>query len=298
MNIDSVIHSRLGPAAAGALARAVPPRLARQLARILARGYAQHSRGRVCDSIRHNQATVRGLPPNHPAVDAGVAEVLVNTTLGIVDLYGAVARGRQSVIEACHIDDEAIRRAEECLQAGRGLVLVGPHMVGFELLMLRLGLMGYDIQTLSDPRPSGSHRSENALRHQYGLLTTPISRPSVAEAEARLQNNGVVLTGIDIPTTRGEGLPFFGSTAPMPTLHAELAIRNGAPVLLVVGHREGDNRYRGAAGEVFFTEGGNASPERVKDLTLAVLKAAEEQITCRPGHWKMLRPVWRGRTAL
>jgi len=292
MNIDSAIHSRLGPAVAGTLARALPVRLLRKLARFIGRGYARRSRGRVCDSIRYNQAIVRGLPPDHPSVDEAVVDVLVNTALGIVDLYGAVARGRQAVIAACNVDEQTRRRGEECLQAGRGLILVGPHMVGFELLILRLGLMGYDIQALSDPRPSGSHRSENTLRHQYGLLTTPISRSSVADAEARLQSNGVVLTGIDIPTTHGERLPFFGSKAPMPTLHAELAIRNGSPVFFVVPHRVGDNQYRGAAGEVFVTEGGDATPERVKELTLAVLSAAEKQIKSRPGHWKMLRPVW------
>lgn len=297
MNIESVIHSRLGPAAAGALARVIPPRLTRQLARFLGRSYARFSRGRVCDSIRHNQAMVLGLQVDHPAVDEAVLEVLVNTALGIVDLYGAVARGRRGVMAACQIDEQTRCRGEDFLQAGRGLVLVGPHMVGFELVILRLGLMGYDIQALSDPRPGGSSRSENSVRRQFGLLTTPISRASVADAEVRLNRNGVVLNGIDIPTPHGERMPFFGNDAPMPTLHAELAIRSGSPVFLVVPHREGDNRYRVEAGEVFHNDRREATPARVKELTIAVLEAAEKHIAGRPGHWKMLRPVWHGTTA-
>lgn len=298
MTIDTAINSRLGPSAAAALVRTLPPRRLRQVARRLAHGYGHRSRGRICDCIRHNQATVRDLPSDHPTVDGAVVEVLVNAALSFVDLYGAVAHGRQAVIAACQIDEQARHLADKCLSAGRGLVLVGLHMVGFELLVLRLGLMGYDIQALSDPRPSGSHRKENAVRRRFGLLTTPISRAAVAEAETRLDRNGVVLTGIDIPTDHGEHLPFFGRTARLPTLHAELAIRHGSPVYLVVPQREGDNRYRVQSGQLFNTQAGESTPARVRELTLAVLSAAEEHIANRPGHWKMLRPMWNGRQIL
>jgi len=267
----------------------------RRMAGPLARGYARHARGRVCETIRHNQAMVRGVSPHHPAVDFAVAEVLVNTALGFVDLYSTVARGRHAVRAACHIDEEVRRRGEECLEAGRGMVLVGPHMVGFELLVLNFGLMGYDAQALSDPRPTGSHRSENAARRRFGLLTTPISRSAIAEAENRLEQNGVILTGVDIPTPHGETLPFFGRAARMPTLHAELAIRHGSPVFLVVPRRDGDNRYRVEVGGVFDGAAGDSTPSRVKELTVAVLSATEDIIAGRPDHWKMLRRVWPDR---
>lgn len=293
MTIDSAIHSWLGPATAGALARTIPPPMLRRMAAPLARGFAaRHARGRVCETIRHNQAMVRGVSPDHRAVDLAVTEVLVNAALGFVDLYSTVARGRRAVRAACHIDEEVRRRGEECLEAGRGMVLVGPHMVGFELLILGFGLMGYDAQALSDPRPTGSHRCENAARRRFGLHTTPVSRSSIAEAETSLERNGVVLTGVDIPTPHGETLPFFGRAARMPTLHAQLAIRHGSPVLLAVPRRDGDNQYRVEIGGVFVSTAGDVTPSRVKELTVAVLSATEAVIASRPDHWKMLRRVW------
>jgi len=294
VKIDSAIHSNLGPVAAGALARTLPPPLLRWMARLVSRRYARHSQGPVCVSIRHNQATVRGLPPDHPAVDGAVVEVLVNTALGLVDLYSAVSRGRRGVTAACHLDGESRRRVEELLNEGRGLILVGPHMVGFELLILRFGLLGFDALALSDPRPSGSNRSENQLRRQFGMPVTPISRAAVADADACLERNGLILTGIDVPTPHGERLPFFGRTARMPNLHAELSIRHGSPVYLVVPRREGDGRYSGKGEEMFQRDAGEATPERVRELTLAVLAATEKHVAIRPGHWRMVRPVWHG----
>jgi lauroyl/myristoyl acyltransferase len=292
VNVDSAIHSRLGPAAAGALARTVPPPLLRVIAIRLARGYVRRSRGELCDAVRHNQAVVRGVSPTHPDAIAGLQEVLVNAALSLVDLYRAVARGRRAVLEMCHIDDEVRRSGDDCLERGRGLILAGLHMVGFELLIVRLGLMGYDVQALSDAHPSASHRSENAVRRRFGVLATPVSRAAVAAAESRLERNGVVVTGVDIPTRRGEALVFFHREARLPTLHAELAIRHGAPICLIVPRRDGDDRYSVEVGQVFLDDGGEPTSSRVRELTQSVLSAAEQAIARRPGHWKMVRPVW------
>lgn len=232
------------------------------------------------------------MAPGHPEASDGLREVLVNSALALVDLYGAVSRGRQAVMDFCRVDDEVRRAGDDCLGEGRGLILAGLHMVGFELLILRLGLMGYGVQALSDAHPASSHQSENAVRRRYGVSFTPISRSTVAEAEGRLRHNGVILTGIDIPTGHGEVLPFFQREARLPTLHAELAIRHRAPIYLIVPRRDGNESYSVEEGEVFLDESEDPSPSRVRELTQAVLAAAERAIARRPGHWKMLRPVW------
>jgi len=245
--------------------------------------------------VRRNQAVVRGLAASNPEISEALREVAVNSALGLVDLYSAVARGRRAVLDSCHVADEVHRRCRECLGRGRGLILVGPHMVGGELLTLRAGLMGFDVQALSDAHPAASHRTENAIRERFGVVATPVSRAAVAEAEARLDRNGVVLTGIDVPTRRGERLTFFGREARLPTLHAELALRHGSPIYLLAPRRDGDDSYSVESGDVFEDDSGDAGPSRVRELTLRVLAAAEETISRRPGHWKMVRPVWTER---
>lgn len=114
----------------------------------------------------------------------------------------------------------------------------------------------------------------------------------MAEAEARLSNNGVILTGIDTPTDHGAPLPFFGRTTRMPTLHAELAIRHGSPTALLVPNRNPNHRYSVTLAYLRDGEKRAVTRTHTNDLAMEILTAAEMHISIRPAEWRVLRPVW------
>lgn len=289
---DTLLHNRFAPLLASTISRLVPLRLLRPAAAAVARRLSQHLPAPIRQAARANQAVVRGVAADDPALDQAVADLFANVVVGLADLYAAANRGTKGVTAACHVDAAVRERCEACLLPGRGLVLVGLHMVGFELALLRLGLLRHDTQVLSHARPRHSHRSENAVRRRFGLHTTPISRASVAEADARLEGNGIVVTGIDVPTRHGTPLPFFGRTTKMPTLHAELAIRHGSPTALVVPTRGHDHRY--SITLVHLRHGRTATSVRSSpiDLAMELVAAAERHISSRPAEWRVLQPVW------
>lgn len=290
MRIHRLSANGVGLPLAMLLARLMPQKPLLRLARSVAdRAAAEDSP--ASRAVRVNQAIVRGLSPEDPALEPAVRAVFRSAGRGYVALFRALSRGREHLLQACEVAPELVARMDTALARGRGLILVGPHISAFDFFLLTVGARGYSAQGLSPPQPTATYRLQNQLRTRYGTQTTPISVDSLRQAVRRLKSGGLVLTGVDRPVPESEGLRFFGRPTYLPLGYARLAARTGAALLPGAVLPLGPGRYRTVAGELIYppesTDEGTA-----RRLAQAVLDQVEPMVRQYADEWLMFFPVW------
>jgi KDO2-lipid IV(A) lauroyltransferase len=134
-------------------------------------------------------------------------------------------------------------RIEQALAAGRGLVLLTPHLGAFEVIAQayaeRFGAR-WPMTALYRPAKKAWLRElEETARARPGLLTAPASLAGVRQMIRALRSGQTVglLPDQVPPDGMGVWAPFFGQDAYTMTLAARLSLQTGAPVLLMIGER-------------------------------------------------------------
>lgn len=138
------------------------------------------------------------------------------------------------------VDPERIDRV---LDAGRGLVLLTPHLGAFEVIAQayaeRFGARAPLTALYRPARKAWLRELEETARARPGLLTAPASLAGVRQMiRALRQGQTVGLLPDQVPPDgMGVWAPFFGRPAYTMTLAARLALATGAPMLLMLGER-------------------------------------------------------------
>lgn len=290
MKLDQLSRRAAAIQVAMVLARVVPEWLVLRLADALAERFSGEPSPSVA-AVRANQAVVRGLPPDHPEVDRAVRAVYHHAGRGQVALFRALARGREALLAGCDVSAELLARIATASEAGRGLVLVGPHISAFDFFMLTIAARGYRILAISPASPNATYRLQNSLRTQYGAETIPASMEAVRKAISRLREGGIVATGMDRPAPQGEYIEFFGRPAYLPTGFARLAIRTNSLLLPGVILPDGPGHYRAEALEILEPPR-DRSDAAASRLAREVLRQMEPVIRKYADHWLMFFPIW------
>ena len=134
-------------------------------------------------------------------------------------------------------------RIERSLDAGRGLVLLTPHLGAFEVIAQayaeRFGAR-WPMTALYRPAKKAWLRElVQTARARPGLLTAPASLAGVRQMIRALRSGQTVGLLPDQVPPNGMGVwaPFFGQDAYTMTLAARLALQTGAAMLLMLGER-------------------------------------------------------------
>lgn len=270
--------------------RILPPRVSYLLAESVMGVVAARRRSRLIRAVQANQSVVRGLPLGDPRLDRAVREVFLEAGRGYVDWFRALAFGPgalPAMVQISPILRDVLR--------GRGAVLVGGHVNGFNLALLRFSLEAAGLLLLTMPDVSGAHGLENMLRRRFGVPAVPMSVAALRGGLRLLQAGGKVITGVDRPDPDGRPLMFFGRRARLPLGHVRIAARAGVPLVVADIRCDGPGRYS--------LDGSVMDPPRAKEPTEAVLVSAGEEvlrrleqgIRRRPSSWLMFLPVWQDR---
>jgi len=132
---------------------------------------------------------------------------------------------------------------EQALAAGRGLVLLTPHLGAFEVIAQayaeRFGATQPMTALYRPARQPWLRELETTARHRPGLLTAPASLAGVRQMIRALRQGQTVgmLPDQVPPDGMGTWVPFFGRPAYTMTLVARLALQTGAPILLTLSER-------------------------------------------------------------
>jgi KDO2-lipid IV(A) lauroyltransferase len=135
------------------------------------------------------------------------------------------------------------QRIERALDAGRGLLILTPHLGAFEVIAQayaeRFGARVPLTALYRPARKAWLREIEQTARHRPGLLTAPASLAGVRQMlRALRQGQAVGLLPDQVPPEgMGVWAPFFGRDAYTMTLASRLALQTGAPLLLVLCER-------------------------------------------------------------
>jgi KDO2-lipid IV(A) lauroyltransferase len=138
---------------------------------------------------------------------------------------------------------EGVELLERAFDAGRGLLLLTPHLGAFEVLAQayaeRFGQPQPMVALYRPARQAWLRELEETARNRPGLLTAPASLAGVRQMlRALRQGQTVGLLPDQVPPDgMGVWAPFFGRPAYTMTLAAKLSLQTGAPMLLMLGER-------------------------------------------------------------
>jgi lauroyl/myristoyl acyltransferase len=270
--------------------RILPRRVSYVLAESVMGVVAARRRSPLFRAVQANQSIVRRLTPGDPRLDRAIREVFLEAGRGYVDWFRALALGPRAL--------SGIVRISPVLQdvlRGRGAVIVGGHVNGFNLAVLRFSLEPASLLLLTMPDVSGPHGLENVLRGRFGLSTAPMSVAALRRGLRLLQAGGKVLTGVDRPDPDGRPLMFFGRRARLPLGHVRMAARVGVPLFVADIRRDGPGKY--AIDGTFMDQPRTKDPSEAVLVSAAeeVLRRLEQCIRRRPSSWLMFLPVWQDR---
>jgi KDO2-lipid IV(A) lauroyltransferase len=132
---------------------------------------------------------------------------------------------------------------DAALDAGRGLVLLTPHLGAFEVIAQayaeRFGARAPMTALYRPARQAWLRELEERTRARPGLLTAPASLAGVRQMirALRLGQTVGLLPDQVPPDGMGVWAPFFGAPAYTMTLAARLPLQTGSPLLLMLGER-------------------------------------------------------------
>ncbi len=183
-----------------------------------------------------------------------------------------------------HIRMNGLEHLDAVLKAGKGALLLVPHMGNFELGALAMPLYGYQVAWVVRPmRNPLIWRYVSGQRIRTGGSLIP-QRQAALQILRALRSERVVglLNDQYIRATRVVFAPFFGVRASTATGLATIALRTGAPVLPVYMARDASDHHTGT---ILPALGIAPSGDRKRDIdeaTAAYNRAYEDVIRRHP----------------
>ena len=291
--MQKFFNSSFGVSLGLALGRAIPPRVGYKLSNWAARLLARRVDSPMVQAVRSNQAVVRGLAPDDPALDQAVVEVFAHAGRCMFDLYHNLQNpdGLKSLAPGNPKLEQLITWSRE---ESFGAFLVAPHLSSFDIVLLGAAYRGIRAQVLTYGNPSGGYKIQNEIRASTGLNITPVSPEVDALAVENLRRGRFVVTAVDRPIRRkAHTMTFFGRPAPLPAGHIRMALEADVPVIVVTAQWRPDGLYHTLVSDPIPLVRRDDPQETIRVNGEAVLRVIEDYIRQAPGQWLMYYPVWQ-----
>jgi KDO2-lipid IV(A) lauroyltransferase len=190
---------------------------------------------------------------------------------------------------------EGLEHLERARRPGVGVVCLSAHLGCWELMPLRMRVLGYPVavvyRRLSDP---GLDRWVAERRRRFGI--TAHERDAGVRGLLRSLREGALLGILTDQATRIDSVrvPFLGREAWSPTAPVRLAWHTGAPVVPIVTHMRRDGRHVIRIGPEIPLPPPGAEPERaLRDGVARCNRAIGEMILEAKEQWVWFHDRWR-----
>ncbi|MDI6694722.1 MAG: lysophospholipid acyltransferase family protein [Anaerolineales bacterium] len=297
MDLQAILNSQTAGKLAFHLSRRLPPKFGSWIAGVIARWIAAQRETLLVQAIRGNQWVVSGRISSGALLsaeqlDRAAQETLTYLALAFYQLFRNFesAEALQQLVCFTPQVEEVIARSRE----GRhGVLVAGLHMAGFDLVAQAAALRGFRGVALSLPQTSQAVEWQHAFRRRSGLEILPANVANLRQAARRLSQGETILTGIDRPMPGLKYRPlFFDRPALLPTHHVYLALKAGAPVIVMGAMLKPDGRYHFLSSDYIQLRPYEDRAQEMVCNAERLLEAAEEIIRQAPRQWAVPHPVW------
>lgn len=247
---------------------------------------------------RHAEANLRhalGADVSQRELRRILYRLFCNVMRRYYEFFYNVGRGRT------HIEDftppvrftpETAARAQQALDAGKGLFILGCHLSNFDLAGVATSqYLPMPLFVLSLAEPSKDVEMFNEMRQRCGVDMHPISPESLRAAMRHLKAGGAVVTGPDYPVKTECSVPFFGTPSRLSNEYLRIPLRTGSPVMVLATHYEDGVYWIHTRPLIELTQTGDRQQDVEVNLPL-VLAQVEDFIRQHPDEWMMFVPVW------
>jgi KDO2-lipid IV(A) lauroyltransferase len=181
----------------------------------------------------------------------------------------------------------------DALAEGKGVILVIPHLGGWDWAGSWLATQGIPITVIVEPlEPPELFEWFADFRRALGMRVVPLG-PDAATASMQALKEGGVLCLLCDRDIQGGGIEveFFGETTTLSPGAAMLSLRTGAPILPCAIYYRGD-MHHGVVRPRLPVERTGTLRADVARVTQQVAHALEELIRRAPEQWHLMQPNW------
>jgi len=195
---------------------------------------------------------------------------------------------REELAAYCRIEGRAY--LDHALEAGRGVIVITPHLGPWEISGAYLAALGYRIHTVALPHPSKRVTDFFSKRRSaWGIRDYPIGE-CIPHLLTALRLGEVVVLLVDRNfSRRGIMLPFFGRDVILPGGHIILTKRAGAALLSGSCYYENDRSVVVRIEEPIDLTGSTGDPA---DIGVRCLQRIERSIRMHYEQWFAFDHLW------
>jgi KDO2-lipid IV(A) lauroyltransferase len=189
---------------------------------------------------------------------------------------------------------EGLEHLDGALAAGKGALLVSPHLGGWDPGAAWFTRHGYQLTAVVEPlEPPELFEWFAEFRRSIGMEIVPLG-PSAGTAVVRALKAGRPVALISDRDIQGTGVEveFFGERTTLPSGPATLALRTGAPMIPVAVYFREPEGYHGVVRPPLVIERQGTLREDVTRITQTLAGELEHFIRRAPEQWHLLQPNW------
>lgn len=282
------------------LAAGLPSPVARGVAEGAAVAISRRPLGRAWDERRLMVARhlTRVLGDAAPALRSRRMGRLVDQSIASYARYWAESLripGRSREQLDAGITYDGYERIAAGRDAGRGTILVLPHLGGWEWAGAQLAAIGHPVSVVVERlEPPDLFEWFVAFREQLGMNVIPIGPDAASRCAAALADNHLLCLLSDrLVAGSGVEVDFFGEKTMLPAGPATLALRTGAVVLPAAVYFEPrTDDHLGAVMPALDTTRQGGLRADVQRVTQEMAHIFEALIRRAPTQWHLMQPNW------
>lgn len=248
--------------------------------------------------VSRRRLTARNLRLAFPEMSAAELQLTVRDCFRHLGIMGMevlrVDTYRDAAVQKRYLDISGFEHLREAYALGRGVFLLTGHLGFWELGNTLLPALGFPVdyvyKEMKNPHLEKRFRQ---LREAGGSQAIEKKRAARKILRALAENRGVGIL-IDQRAGRKESIPvnFFGRPANTSPIIAEIAMRQGIPVVPMFSRRTADNRYEIYAEPMILLEN-DPSPEAVAKNTALLTGRIEAAVRRAPAQWFWVHDRWK-----
>lgn len=247
----------------------------------------------------------RNLEIAFPEMDADERKRIVSgvrknlgRVLGEMSRFGKLTKEDLAEMIEFRFDPETQKRYDEYHAAGRGTIIISPHMGNWELLVFAWSALREPISYLARPLDNPLiEKLTVSLRSRFG--NRPINKTNAVSTAINILREGGTL-GIlaDVNTHPKEGVfvPFLGVDACTTSGPAMLAMRAGAVIIPVAGvWDEAAGKYIAVHGKIIEPADTGDRKADIVTTTAEFTAEVERLVRAYPEQWMWIHKRWKTR---
>lgn len=239
--------------------------------------------------VAANFAAALGLAPDDPRARALAQTSLRNFGRMAIDFLTARTMSGEELRRA--VTPVGEQYLAEALMARRGVIFAMPHLGSWDVSAAYAPAYGIRVTVVLEGHMLA--RIVEGARTYEGVTLAPLDRSMRVLFHALRRNEAVVLLSdiapAHMPTV---DVPFFDRPAAFASGPARLALRTGAPIMVVCCVRLPDGGFRAEALPPIWPDATLPEDEGVRTVTAAVAQDFSRMIERYPEHWYPFHRVW------